>query len=88
MEDEVEKPIELDDNDSDNVMLIKAMHNAREAFNKTFSDNNIDAAYYQIDMIGWSLNTETFEPFQRIEDIDYSSGSRKYPDWEFKDEDK
>jgi len=74
------KPEKIEDEDESETMLIKAMNNAKKAFMKTFEDSDIEGAYFQLDMIGYTLTT-SFTPMSKISMTDYASGTRQDPDW-------
>jgi len=57
------------------VLLTKAIFNARRAFEETFEKEGLDCAYFELDLVAWELNN-IFEPMNRTEDLDYSSGTR------------
>lgn len=67
------------------LMLEKAMANARKAFDKTFEDEDLDPAYWCLDLIGWELSSE-FTPLRKVMNFDLTSGMRRQ-DGEWKDED-
>jgi hypothetical protein len=59
-----------EDIDEDEVMCYKALLNARKAFEKTFEDENLDPAYWAINITAYVLGAD-FNPLKVIEDKTY-----------------
>lgn len=69
---------EIEDNE---VELTKAMFKAKKAFEKHFEDQNLDGAYWSLDLIGYVLSMD-FKPLEKVKMMDYSSGTRIDSTWE------
>ena len=69
--------------DEDLLKLSEAMLEAKQAFEDYFEEQGLDAAYWALDLKGYTLSV-SFEPLEQIEMKDYSSGTRVDPSWEAK----
>lgn len=57
----------MDEGKSDKLIMFEAMEKAREAFKQHFSEYGLDAAFFDLKMEGFMLDT-SFEPTEKVVD--------------------
>lgn len=67
-------------------LLFKAMLSAKKTFENVLENMDVDPAYFSLDLIGKTLFSD-FRPNEEITLKDFSTGTRKIPDWEMENED-
>jgi hypothetical protein len=60
-----------EDNDGLDLLVHKAILNARKAFNKTFEDEDLDPSYWAINLKAYVLSSDEFKPLKIIKDDVY-----------------
>jgi len=63
---------------SDRQIIFEALDKAIEAFDAYVNTYNIDPAYFALRITCWKLSTDAFEPLEKIEIDQRSSGDGKY----------
>jgi len=63
---------------SDRQLAFEALEKAIEVFENQFTIHCIDSAYFALRITCWKLSTDAFEPLEKIEIDQRSSGDGKY----------
>ena len=63
--------METKEDDPLDLILERAMLNARKAFIKTFEDEDLDSSYWALNMIGYELYTDNYKIKRKVEDSTY-----------------